>query len=340
MDIQAAIRKVISRQDLTGPEMQSVMHTIMQGEATEAQIGGFLVGLRMKGETVAEITAAATVMRELASHVDLQHPNLVDIVGTGGDESHTFNISTTAAFVIAAAGGKVAKHNNRSVSSKSGSADVLEAAGVNLELTPDQVRECIDRVGVGFMFAPRHHSAMKHAIGPRRELATRTIFNLLGPLTNPASAPNELMGVFARDLVEPMAQVLQQLGARHVMVVHSDDGMDEISISSATYTAELKNGRISTYELTPEQFQIEMGERSEIYAGDVEQSLALMKGVLDNRPGAARNIVLINAGAAIYLAGLAADLAGGIAIADRVISDGSAGRKLDDLIQLTNQFSD
>jgi len=332
MDIRTAIGKVITRQDLTGPEMQAVMRAIMQGEATPAQIGGFLIGLRMKGETVTEITAAATVMRELAAKVEIKHPGLVDIVGTGGDASHTFNISTTAAFVVAAAGGKVAKHNNRSVSSKSGSADVLEAAGVKLELSPAQVRDCVDRIGVGFMFAPMHHSAMKHAIGPRRELAVRTIFNLLGPLTNPAEAPNELMGVFSKDLVVPMAQVLQHLGAMHVMVVHADDGMDEISISAATQVAELKDGAITTYQITPEQFGFSRGQLAAIQVADAGASLSLMQQVLDNRPGPARDIVLLNAGAAIYVAGLAASLDEGVQKARAVIENGSARARLASLI--------
>ena len=340
MDMQTAIGKVIGRQDLTGPEMTSVMRAIMQGVATPAQIGGFLVGLRMKGETVTEITAAATVMRELAARVEIKHPHLVDIVGTGGDASHTFNISTAAAFVVAAAGGKVAKHNNRSVSSKSGSADVLEAAGVKLDLSPERVRDCINLIGVGFMFAPMHHSAMKHAIGPRKELATRTIFNLLGPLTNPAEAPNELMGVFSKDLVVPMAQVLQHLGARHVMVVHADDGLDEISITAATQVAELKHGAITTYQITPEQFGFSRGKLAEIQVADAGASLRLMQEVLDNQPGPARDIVSLNAGAAIYLAGVASDLHGGIKLAERVLADGSARQKLQDLIQFTRQATE
>ena len=338
MEIQSAIGKVVNRQDLTDSEMQSVMRAIMRGETTEAQIGGFLIGLRMKGETVTEITAAATVMRELANRVDIDLPNMVDIVGTGGDQSHTFNISTTAAFVIAAAGGNVAKHNNRSVSSKSGSADVLEAAGVKIDLTPEQVRECVEKTGVGFMFAQMHHSAMKHAIGARRELATRTIFNMLGPLTNPASVPNELMGVFSKELVEPMAMVLQQLGAKRVMVVHSDDGMDEISISAPTAVSELNDGVISSYLITPEEFNFELAELSDLQVSDTQQSLRMLLDVLDNKPGAARNIVVFNAGAAIYLAGLAYDVATGIEMADTAISSGSARHKLDELVQLTSHF--
>ncbi|MET0043365.1 MAG: anthranilate phosphoribosyltransferase, partial [Candidatus Thiodiazotropha sp. 6PLUC3] len=250
MEMQQAINKILARQDLTGEEMTAVMQTIMTGGATAAQIGGFLIGLRMKGETVAEIAAAASVMRELASGVsigDLTHP--VDIVGTGGDSSGTFNVSTACMFVAAAAGCHVAKHGNRSVSSKSGSADALEAAGVRLDLTPQQVEQCVREVGVGFMFAPGHHNAMKHAIGPRKEMGVRTIFNVLGPLTNPAGVPNLLLGVFSDELLEPLAEVLQRLGSRHVMVVHSRDGLDEISIGDATDVAELKDGQIRRFTI-------------------------------------------------------------------------------------------
>lgn len=338
MDIQSAIARVIDKQDLSADDMQSVMHSIMQGEASNAQIGGFLIGLRMKGETVEEIAAAASVMRKLASRVNVDHTHLVDIVGTGGDGSNTFNISTTSAFVIAAAGGKVAKHNNRSVSSKSGSADVLEAAGIKLELTPEQVAECVDKIGVGFMFAPLHHGAMKHAVGPRRELGTRTIFNLLGPLTNPAEVPNQLMGVFDGDLIVPLAEVLQKLGSEHVMVVHSEDGMDEISISAPTNVAELKNGTITSYQISPEQFGLSRSRLSEITVNDPNQSLEMMHAVLDNQAGACKDIVLLNAGAAIYTAGLSQDLGNGIRKADEVISNGIARQKLDELVRLTNEL--
>ena len=259
MDIQTAIRAVVERQDLTAEQMRAVMRAIMTGAATPAQIGGFLIGLRMKGETVEEIAAAAEVMRELAVRVGVSGPHLVDTCGTGGDGVSTFNISTASAFVVAAAGGKVAKHGNRSVSSKSGSADVLEAAGVSLDLTPEQVAQCVNEVGVGFMFAPKHHGAMKHAIGPRREMGVRTIFNLLGPLTNPAGAPNQVVGVFSDQWVEPLAQVLHRLGSEHVMVVHAEDGMDEISIGAPTRVAELKHGKIHTYTVTPEQLGLKRG---------------------------------------------------------------------------------
>ena len=339
MDIQTSIAKLIDGQDLSSEEMTAVMRLIMQGETTPSQIGGFLVGLRMKGESVTEIAAAASVMRELAKRVDIAHPNLVDIVGTGGDSSNTFNISTTSAFVIAAAGGKVAKHNNRSVSSKSGSADVLEAAGVKLELTPQQVKECVDKVGVGFMFAPMHHSAMKHAVGPRRELATRTIFNLLGPLTNPAEAQNELMGVFSAHLVEPLAEVLQRLGAEHVMVVHSEDGMDEISMAAPTLVAELKDGKIDSYQIRPEDFDITPGNISDITVEGANDSLQIMLDVLQDKNGAARDIVCLNAGAAIYVAGLTQDLKAGVKKAQQTISNGSARTKLDELIELTNSMA-
>ncbi|MCP4712686.1 MAG: anthranilate phosphoribosyltransferase, partial [Planctomycetes bacterium] len=252
MNIQSAIKSVIAGQDLNKTEMTEVMQQIMTGECTPAQIGGFLVGLRMKGESVDEITAAAAVMRELSTVVEVNTDHLVDTCGTGGDASGSFNISTASAIVAAAAGAHVAKHGNRSVSSKSGSADVLEVAGVNLDISAEQVGQCIEKVGVGFLFAQKHHSAMRHAIGPRREMAVRTIFNVLGPLTNPALAPNQVIGVFDGELVEPLAQVLKQLGSRHVMVVHADDGMDEISISGNTSVAELKDGEVTTYSISPE----------------------------------------------------------------------------------------
>jgi len=339
MDMSAAIKAVTERRDLSPEEMRSVMRTIMTGEATQAQIGGFLIGLRMKGETVDEIAAAAEVMRELAAHVGASGPHLVDTCGTGGDGARTFNISTASAFVVAAAGGKVAKHGNRSISSKSGSADVLEAAGVNLEITPEQVAQCIDEVGVGFMFAPMHHGAMKHAIGPRREMGVRTVFNVLGPLTNPASAPNQVLGVFSKDLVEPLAQVLAKLGSEHVLVVHADDGMDEISIGSSTTVTELKDGKITTYKIHPQDFGLQQGDVAALAVDGAEQSLAMVKAVLSNESGPARDIVQLNAGAAIYVAGLAGSLAEGIQKAGEVISSGEAAKKLDALVSLTKSFT-
>lgn len=339
MDMQSAIRAVTERRDLNSAEMKQVMRTIMTGEATPAQIGGFLIGLRMKGETVEEIAAAAEVMRDLATRVKVEGEHVVDIVGTGGDASNTFNISTASTFVVAAAGGTVAKHGNRSVSSKSGSADLLEAAGVNLELTPEQVGQCINELGVGFMFAPKHHSAMKHAIGPRKEMGVRTIFNVLGPLTNPAGAPNQLLGVFASELVEPLAEVLQRLGSEHVMVVHSEDGMDEISIGAPTFVAELKDRAITTYSITPEQFGLQRSDIANIKVDSAQQSLAVIEEVLNNEQGPARDIVVLNAGAAIYVAGLAASLEEGMERAAAVIANGAARDKLADLVKMSNSFS-
>ena len=338
MDMQSAIRSVLDKQDLSRDDMTAVMRLIMTGEATPAQIGGFLVGLRMKGETVDEITAAASVMRELASGVKVDGDHVVDIVGTGGDGINTFNISTASTFVVAAAGGTVAKHGNRSVSSKSGSADLLEAAGVNLDLSPEQVGQCIKEVGVGFMFAPKHHSAMKHAIGPRKEMAVRTIFNVLGPLTNPAGAPNQLLGVFSDELVQPLAEVLNALGSNHVLVVHSADGMDEISIADETYVAELKNGAITTYTITPEQFGLERGKLEDLQVDGAEQSLDVIKLAFANTPGAARDIVIINSGAAIYAAGLVDSLEDGVNRAKEIITSGAAQTKLDELVKLSNSI--
>ena len=338
MDMQSAIRAVVDKQHLNEAQMTHVMRTIMSGEATPAQIGGFLIGLRMKGETVEEIAAAAGVMRELATPVKVAAKHLVDTCGTGGDASGTFNISTASTFVVAAAGGQVAKHGNRSFSSRSGSADVLEAAGVNLDLMPEQVAQCIEQVGVGFMFAPRHHGAMKHAIGPRREMGVRTIFNVLGPLTNPAGAPNQVLGVFSDAWVEPLALVLQRLGSEHVLVVHAEDGLDEISIGAATHIAELNNGEVRDYFITPEEFGFARAALDSLRVESAEQSLALVRRVLDNEPGPARDIVVMNAGAAIYAAGLAPDLEAGIKIAGDVIADGAARAKMQELIELSQSF--
>ena len=338
MDLKQAIDAVVRRQDLTTDEMTEVMRTIMTGGATPAQIGGFLIGLRMKGETVTEIAAAAGVMRELVTRVEVGAEHLVDTCGTGGDASGTFNISTAAAFVAAAAGARVAKHGNRSVSSKSGSADVLEAAGVRLDLTPDQVARCITEVGVGFMFAPAHHGAMKHAVGPRREMGTRTLFNVLGPLTNPAGAPNQLLGVFSKDLLEPLAQVLQRLGARHVLVVHARDGLDEISVGEATDVAELSDGQVRSYSIQPEEFGLGRTPIAALRADGAAESLAIIRSVLEDHPGPARDIVTLNAGAAIYVAGLAVSLKDGVAKASAAIASGEARNRLDDLVVLTQGF--
>ncbi|HED40503.1 MAG TPA: anthranilate phosphoribosyltransferase [Chromatiales bacterium] len=336
MEMQAAIRAVTENRNLSVDEMSDVMRTIMTGEATQAQIGGFLVGLRMKGETVDEITAAAKIMRELATPVAISGAHLVDTCGTGGDGTSTFNISTASAFVVAAAGGKVAKHGNRSISSKSGSADLLEAAGVRLDLSAEQVTQCVDEIGVGFMFAPQHHGAMKHAIGPRREMGVRTLFNLLGPLTNPAGAPHQVIGVFSAQWVAPLAEVLGKLGSKHVMIVHADDGMDEISIGSATAVAELKDGRVTTYKIAPEDFGMTTGDCAALAVKDANESLQLIRSLLSGERGAAYDIVALNAGAAIYVAGLTDSHAAGVKKAQRVMSDGSANEKLDQFIAYSN----
>jgi anthranilate phosphoribosyltransferase len=336
MDIQAAIKTVISGQNLDEQDMTQVMQQIMTGECTPAQIGGFLVGLRMKGESVEEITAAAKVMRELSTRVTVDAEHLVDTCGTGGDASGSFNISTASAIVAAAAGAQVAKHGNRSVSSKSGSADVLEAAGVNLDIDPQQVGACIEEVGVGFMFAQKHHSAMRHAIGPRKEMAVRTIFNVLGPLTNPAGAPNQVIGVFSGDLVEPLAHVLKQLGSRHVMVVHAEDGMDEISISSKTSVAELKDGEVSCYSISPADFGIEAADSSALRVDSVEQSLAMIQSVLANNAGPPLDIVVMNAGAAIYVSGVAGSLEEGMQKARSAIAEAKASKVMAGLVAKSN----
>lgn len=342
MNIQAAINAAIESQDLSGEQMVSVMRSIMTGEATPAQIAGFLVALRIKGETVTEIAAAAQVMRELATPVEASSDHLVDIVGTGGDGARLFNVSTASTFVAAAAGCQVAKHGNRSVSSSSGAADLLEAAGVRLDISAAQVARCIEQVGVGFMFAQNHHGAMKHAIGPRKELGTRTLFNVLGPLTNPAGVKNQLLGVYSKDLVRPIADVLNALGSNHVMVVHSADGLDEISVAGDTYVAELKNGAVSEYTLSPTQVGVALSAIEPLSVNDSGDSLQLIKTVLAKagadispREQSAADIVALNAGAAIYVAGVAADWQQGVDMAQDIIASGLALEKMQELADFT-----
>lgn len=335
MQIQQAIAQVLDRHSLSAEEMSAVMRTIMTGGATDAQIGGFLVAMRMKGETPEELAAAARVMREMATGVQVSGDHVIDTCGTGGDSAGLFNISTASALVAAAAGAKVAKHGNRSVSSKSGSADVLEAAGVKLDLSSEQVARCIEKVGVGFLFAPGHHAAMRHAIGPRRELASRTLFNLLGPLTNPAGVRRQLIGVFSADWLEPVAEVLKLLGSDHVLVVHSDDGLDEISIAAPSRVAELKDHEIESYRIAPEDFGLQRGDLTEIKVGDAGASLDLIRRVLDDEPGPARDIVRLNAGAAIHVSGLANDLAQGVERASEAIASGAARARLAALVDFT-----
>lgn len=340
MDIKQAIERIVSGQNLTGAEMSLVMRSIMHGATTPAQIGGFLVGLRLKGETVEEIAAAAMVMRELACGVDIADlPHVVDIVGTGGDKSLMFNVSTASMFVAAAAGCNVAKHGNRSVSSRSGSADVLEFAGINLNLTSQQVARCVRELGVGFMFAPAHHGALRHAMEPRRELGIRTLFNVLGPLTNPAQAPYQVLGVFSADLLLPLTEVLQRLGSKRALVVYGQDGVDEISISAETEVAELRDGTIRSYRLKPESFGIHRAPRSALQVNGPEASLAMIKQVLNNQSIPARDIVALNAGAAIYVAGVATSLPEGYAKADAAIRNGQAAVKLESLIALTQKLA-
>ena len=337
--IAEAIQRTVEHREVFHDEMLHIMRQIMGGELTPAQVAGFMIGLRVKKETIGEIAAAAQVMREFATKVPVKDPSeVIDVVGTGGDAAHTFNVSTTAAFVVAAAGAKVAKHGNRAVSSRSGSADVLESLGANLNLTPEQIAVCVERNGIGFMFAPAHHPAMKHAAPVRRELGVRTIFNILGPLTNPAGAKNQLLGVFHPDLVGIQVRVLQRLGSKRVMVTYGLEGLDEISISGPTLVAELANGEIREYEVHPSQFGLEVYDRRAIQVSTVDESKARILAVLQNEPGPALNIVLLNAGAAIYIAGRAKSIQEGIERARKVIASGEAKAKLDEFIAATNQF--
>ena len=344
MDIKQALARVVEQQDLTTEEMTAVMRQIMTGECDDAQIGAFLVALRMKGETIDEIVGAVTVMRELASGVNIEVDNAVDIVGTGGDGANLFNVSTASSFIVAASGGNVAKHGNRGVSSSSGSADLLEAAGVNLALNSDQVAECIHQLGVGFMFAPQHHSAMKHAIGPRKALGLRTIFNVLGPMTNPAGVKNQLIGVFSKELVRPVAEVLQRLGAGHIMVVHSKDGLDEISLATETYACELKNGEIREFEIKPEDVGLERQDLTGLSVDSADESLALIKNALGKRDTdagkKAADMLAINAGAAIYVAGLSVSFKDGVDMAEDAIYSGMALEKIKELASFSKYIAE
>jgi anthranilate phosphoribosyltransferase len=339
MTPQLALNSLIERRDLTREEMRSVMEQIMTGEITPVQIGGIITALRCKGETVTELAAAAEVMRSLAARVEVSDKtHLVDTCGTGGDASHTFNVSTASAIVAASAGCRVAKHGNRSVSSTCGSADILEALGVYIALNPGQVARSVEEVGVGFMFAPAHHSAMKYAAPVRRELGVRTLFNLLGPLTNPAGAPNQIMGVFLKELPGKLARVLQTLGSRHVMVVHGEDGLDEISIGAPTNIAELRQGEVREYSVSPSDFGFRAVPLDAIRVEGKDTARAMLLGVFRNEASPARDIVAMNAGAAIYVAGLAGSLQDGVKRAGEAISQGAAQRKLDELVSFTAQF--
>ena len=341
MEIREALGRVLDHIDLSTDEMQDVMRQIMTGEATDAQIGAFLIALRMKGESLDEITGAASVMRELATPVALGELNhVVDIVGTGGDGANLFNVSTASSFVAAAAGCHVAKHGNRSVSSRSGSADLLEAAGVNLDLSPEEVAACVREVGVGFMFAPAHHGAMKHAIGPRKELGQRTIFNILGPMTNPAGVKRQLVGVFTDKLCRPMAEVLGRLGAEHIMVVHGLDGLDEISLAAKTHVAEFRDGKVEEYQITPEDVGIDSASLVGLDVTEPKESLALIRDAFGKRTteaaSKAADMISLNAGAAIYVAGITASLKDGVRMAEDLVHNGEARERLRQLAQFTD----
>ncbi|MDD2832779.1 MAG: anthranilate phosphoribosyltransferase [Methylotenera sp.] len=338
MSYPQTLNHLITGQDLSFESMQGLMRQVMAGELSSAQIAALLIALRIKGETVDEIAAAASVMRELSTKVNiLDTSHLVDTCGTGGDGIQTFNVSTVSAFVAAAAGAKVAKHGGRSVSSVCGSADVLEALGVNVNQTPEQVANCVNEIGLGFMFAPNHHSAMKHAAPVRRELGVRTLFNLLGPLTNPANAKRQVMGVFSAALTGKLAHVLKQLGSEHVMVVCGADGMDEISFAGNTHVAELKAGVVHEYTLHPQQFGLDTHDLANIQVSDTNASKTMILDVLGGKTGPARDIVLLNAGAAIYVAGIAQTMQAGVTVAAAALDNGNAMQKLQQLITKTRE---
>jgi anthranilate phosphoribosyltransferase len=337
---QEALQRTIEHREIFHDEMLHLMRQIMSGEMSPVMMAAFITGLRVKKETIGEITAAAQVMREFSTKVDVaDKTHLVDIVGTGGDGSHTFNISTCSMFVAAAAGAKVSKHGGRSVSSKSGSADVMEALGININLSPSAIAQCIAELGVGFMFAPNHHPAMKNVAPIRRELGIKTIFNILGPLTNPASAPNILMGVFHADLVGIQVRALERLGAEHALVVFGRDGMDEVSLGAATLVGELKNGKITEYEIHPEDFGMVMASNRALKVQTAGDSKAMLLGVLNNQPGAAKDIVVLNAGAALYAANVTSSMQAGIQLAQTAIESGAAKAKLDALVSLSGQLA-
>jgi len=335
-----ALQRTIEHREIFHDEMLTIMRMIMRGELSPVMTAAFITGLRVKKETIGEITAAAEVMREFSTQVHVaDRTHLVDIVGTGGDGSHTFNISTCSMFVAAAAGAKVSKHGGRSVSSKSGSADVLESLGLNINLSPEAIARCIAQVGIGFMFAPNHHPAMKNVAPVRKELGVRTIFNILGPLTNPASAPNILMGVFHPDLVGIQVRALQRLGAEHALVVYGRDGMDEVSLGAATLVGELKNGQLTEYEIHPEDFGMAMASNRALRVETAEESREMLRGVLDNRPGPARDIVILNAGVALYAANVADSMQAGIGLARAALESGAARAKLDELVRVADSLA-
>ncbi|MEM8562736.1 MAG: anthranilate phosphoribosyltransferase [Pseudomonadota bacterium] len=342
MNIQEGLARVVNGESLDQSAMADVMRQLMSGDATDAQIGGFLVGLRMKGETIEEIAGAAQVMRDLATRVEVSGEHLVDVVGTGGDGANLFNVSTAASFVAAAGGARVAKHGNRGVSSSSGASELLEHLGVPLDLDPEQVARSINEVGMGFMFAPAHHSAMRHAIGPRRELSMRTVFNVLGPMTNPAHVARQVIGVYSPDLCEPMAKALKVLGLEHVMVVHSDDGLDEISIAAGTKVSELRDGSVSSYHITPEEFLLERDSLEGLAVSGAAGSAEIIRGALAGRDDPvmrkAASMLALNGGAALYVSGVAVTLADGVELAQDVLASGQAAEKLQEFVAFTQMM--
>ena len=339
LELPLANRRLVAGRDLNCNEMQSVMRKIMSGDATDAQIGAFLTALTIKGETVDEITGAAAIMRELSARVETKHKKVVDCVGTGGDGAKLFNVSTASALVAAAAGAAMAKHGNRAATGNSGSADMLERAGVNITINAKEVGLCIDECGIGFMFAPTHHSAMRFAIGPRKEIGIRTVFNLLGPLTNPANARYQLAGVFSQDWVRPMVEVYAELGSIHTLVVCSDDGLDEISIAAPTRVAEYRNEKFYEYKITPEQFGIKRSSLDSIIVSDPAQSLAMIRDALAGNKGQAYDMIALNSGATIYVSGISDSIDDGIGLACKILDSGEGNNKLDHLIRFSNSIS-
>ena len=338
MDIQSAISQVSARRNLTREDMSEIILEILEGKVTDAQIGAFLIALSMKGETVDEVLGAVGVMRDLSTKVEIDEPNLIDTCGTGGTGIGIFNVSTTSALVASSCGAKIAKHGNRSATRKSGSADLLEQAGVSLSLTPEQVASCIQKIGLGFMFAQAHHSAMRHVVGPRKEIGQKSIFNVLGPLTNPASAKRQVLGVYDKKWMTPIAEVLDELGSEHLLIVHSRDGLDEISLASPTYVTEMRDGKISEYEVSPEDFNFETDTLEGLQVNSPQESLDLAKLALQGEHKKASSMICMTAGAALYVSDIANSLESGVELAKRSVESGEGLKKLNQLVEFTSQF--
>ena len=338
MDIQSAISQVSARRNLTREDMSEIILEILEGKVTDAQIGAFLIALSMKGETVDEVLGAVGVMRDLSTKVEIDEPNLIDTCGTGGTGIGIFNVSTTSALVASSCGAKIAKHGNRSATRKSGSADLLEQAGVSLSLTPEQVASCIQEIGLGFMFAQAHHSAMRHVVGPRKEIGQKSIFNVLGPLTNPASAKRQVLGVYDKKWMTPIAEVLDELGSEHLLIVHSRDGLDEISLASPTYVTEMRDGKISEYEVSPEDFNFETDTLEGLQVNSPQESLDLAKLALQGEHKKASSMICMTAGAALYVSNIANSLESGVELAKRSVESGEGLKKLNQLVEFTSQF--